>query len=110
MQLPYLERRRGRVASNGPYVRSGNQPRREQRALQGDTWAALLNPKTGFKVVNVAMGEPARIHPDYSHDNLGRIHKATCYLASAVLCRKIAGTQLAWDMELEDIASLPYPF
>lgn len=72
-------------------------------------WPALLNPATGFEIIDAQMGEPA-------HVIAGKLHPATAFspspagaLASFVMFRKIANTDLSWPVDLAASISTGYP-
>jgi len=75
-----------------------------------NTWHSLFNKKTGFEILDVKMGEPAHIFPDYVHPGVETVNQFPSYLNSVVLCRKIADTRLEWNMEISDIETVPYPY
>jgi SAM-dependent methyltransferase len=72
------------------------------------SWQALLNPATGFEIVDAQMGERA-------HVVASKMHPATAFggadaaLASNVLFRKVGETDLAWPVELSDVIATSYP-
>jgi len=67
-------------------------------------WRGLLNPATGFEIIEARVGEPAFVVP-------ATIHAATAFdeaepagaLVSAVLFRKVGPTALTWPVEPEDV-------
>jgi hypothetical protein len=72
-------------------------------------WPALLNRMTGFEVLEAQMGEPTyfvaqRCHnvTNFGMNNIG-------YLASNVLFKKVAETQLQWPVGVTDITETNYP-
>lgn len=72
-------------------------------------WPALLNKKTGFEIIEAAMGEPAFIVAQRCHSatNFGlQQHGA---LASNVLFRKIGPTRLRWPVTVGDTIDTSYP-
>lgn len=75
-----------------------------------DTWRCIFNKKTGFKVVDVAMGEPGHVRPNYRHAGVKDIHKHPVYLMSSVICEKSGPTELSWDVDISEILESEYPY
>lgn len=74
-----------------------------------NSWAALLNPKTGFEIIDTALGEPAYVVPARCHAVTNFGDATGGYLSSAVLFRKTGETLLNWPVELEEITDTAYP-
>jgi hypothetical protein len=72
-------------------------------------WGALFNRATGFEVIRAEMGEPTYFVAQRCHavTNFGTVNQG--YLASNVLFRKIAETDLQWPVRLTDVTSTSYP-
>ena len=72
-------------------------------------WSGLLNPATGFEIIEASMGEPAFVVSQRAHPitDFGRTQSG--YLASNVLFRKIGETSLSWPVGLADIVQTHYP-
>ncbi|RAZ91174.1 methyltransferase type 11 [Mesorhizobium hawassense] len=72
-------------------------------------WKALLNPATGFEIIDAVDGSRAyivaRVHNVATA--FGEVH--TGALMSAVLFRKTGETNLDWPVSMRDIASDLYP-
>jgi hypothetical protein len=75
----------------------------------GHAWPALFNPATGFEILEVAMGEPAYVVPKICHRATAFGEHAEGRLASTVLIRKVATTDLSWPVRVEDAISTSYP-
>ena len=72
-------------------------------------WTALLNPATGFEIIEARMGEPAFIVAQKCSVATAFAETPAGALASFVLFRKIGGTTLDWPVELDAITSTAYP-
>jgi len=72
-------------------------------------WRGLLNPATGFEILEVGMGEPTYVVPKRLQPALAWTEESTGALASVVLFRKIGETQLSWPVELSDVLDTSYP-
>lgn len=74
-----------------------------------NTWAALFNEYTGFRIERVAMGEPASIvpHQMQPHTIMHPVHPAM--MASAVICRKTGPPKVGWEVPLSEIIDSAYP-
>ena len=64
-------------------------------------WRALFNEATGFEVLDTALGERASIVAHLLHPVTTTLEHQPAYLGSAVLARKIGGTDLRWDVPTE---------
>ena len=74
-----------------------------------ESWYAIFNQHTGFRVVDAALGEEGRVLPElqtfdtlFGLDSIG-------YLSSSVLVEKIGETELSWDVPVEDVYKGSYP-
>ncbi len=74
-----------------------------------ESWASLFNENTGFKILNAAVGDPARIISDIQTDATSEIKHAPGYLASTVYAEKFSETRLSWDVPVSSIYKAPYP-
>lgn len=74
------------------------------------SWHALFNSQTGFKVLETALGEPACIVPHLLHSATVTLDLQPAYLATSVLCQKIQETSVAWDVKLQNVIETIYPF
>lgn len=74
-----------------------------------DTWMAIFNKSTGFKIVEAAIGDKGRLHPEIQVDANQFLSDTYCYLVSTVLIEKIGETQLTWDVPLEEVYEGFYP-
>ena len=72
-------------------------------------WRALFNEYTGFEIVETALGEPASIVAHHTHPVVFGLENHPAYLASAVVAKKVADTQLSWDVPASEIAQDMYP-
>ena len=72
-------------------------------------WTALLNPATGFEIIEARMGEPAFIVAARCHPATAFAETPAGALASFVLFRKVGGTTLEWPVELGAITRTSYP-
>jgi hypothetical protein len=72
-------------------------------------WHGLLNPATGFEILEARMGEPAFVVAQRCHTVTAFGTGQAGYLASNVLFRKIANTSLAWPVKIEEVLSTNYP-
>lgn len=73
------------------------------------SWQTLFNPATGFEVVEVAAGEPARVHACRTSPATRGLPDCPAYLGSACIARKISETTLSWPVSLEIAARGNYP-
>lgn len=72
-------------------------------------WTALLNPATGYEIIDARMGEPAFVVAQRCNPITAFPERATGALASAVTFRKIGPTTLDWPVALGDILQTQYP-
>lgn len=72
-------------------------------------WRALFNEYTGFEIVETALGESASIVAHHAHPVVFGLEDQPAYLGSAVIAKKIADTQLSWDVPATEIAQDMYP-
>jgi hypothetical protein len=72
-------------------------------------WPAIFNRRTGFEIVRTYLGEPMFVVPfDMSPKWIGNEQTAG-FAASAVTFRKIAETDLTWDVASGDLEQTSYP-
>lgn len=71
-------------------------------------WKWLFNKSTGFEVLGVVHGEPARIHPIWDSPVVRDMHLSTGYLNSSVIARKVGDTKLEWNVSPDDISKDAY--
>lgn len=72
-------------------------------------WPAILNRHTGFEIVRTYMGEPMFVVPfDMGPKWIGNEQSAG-FAASAVTFRKIADTDMTWDVAASDLEAVAYP-
>jgi hypothetical protein len=76
--------------------------------FSSDAWQALLNHRTGFRIVDTAMGEPAVVVANLLHP-VTDFGDQPAYLGSSVLFEKVGGTELDWPVELEEVVVTAYP-
>lgn len=74
-----------------------------------DAWRGLFNSATGFRIVDVAMGERAAIVPLASHAITRDTHMGEAYMAAGVIAEKVADTDLRWQATVAEILEDPYP-
>jgi len=73
------------------------------------SWAALLNPATGFEIIAARVGEPAYVVAQRCSAATAFPEHPTGALASMVLFRKTGETTLDWPVELGAILNSLYP-
>jgi SAM-dependent methyltransferase len=71
-------------------------------------WPALLNRRTGYRILEAAMGEPAIVAAHLLHP-LTDFDEQPAYLSSAVLFEKESETSLDWPVDLEEVVRSTYP-
>lgn len=71
------------------------------------SWSSLFNQHTGFEILRVAHGEPARVHPLWDSAVARDMPLSPAYLSSSVIARKTSETTLEWPVPS---ASLPYAY
>jgi hypothetical protein len=77
--------------------------------FSADSWTALFNLMTGFKILAVQSGEPAFIVANHCHAITDFPNAPGGFLSSVVLFQKVAETRLQWDVELAEIVRSSYP-
>lgn len=73
------------------------------------SWPALFNRRTGFEVVDVAMGEPASIVARVLHAPSTGLDAEPAWLATSVVVRKVGEADVGWDVDVADVTSAGYP-
>jgi hypothetical protein len=73
------------------------------------SWRTLFNAMTGFEIVEVACGQPARIQPMHPNAATRGLPEFSAYLGSASIVRKTADTRLSWPLPTELVAEGHYP-
>ena len=73
------------------------------------SWPCLFNQATGFEIVEVAHGEPARVHPIWDSPIVRDMPNHPAFLSSAVIARKIGETSLEWPTPDTKIVPGSYP-
>jgi len=73
-----------------------------------DTWPCLFNPSTGFEIVRVADGEPARIVPLWDAPVLHGLSGSRACLNTTVIARKIGTATVDWPVPIESVTSGRY--
>jgi len=72
-------------------------------------WPAIFNRRTGFEILRTHLGEPVFVVPfDMAPKWIGS-ERSAGFAASAVTFRKIADTELSWDVALGDLEVTSYP-
>lgn len=74
-----------------------------------DSWRAIFNKSSGFRILESACGEAATIHPLIQHSKPNSTEGPCGYTSSSVLVEKIADTKLTWDVDMDDIHLDEYP-
>ncbi len=74
-----------------------------------ESWGALFNRATGFRVLEAACGEAARIVPEVQKSGLSDFGGAHGYLCSAALVEKVGETALDWEVPVEEVYRGRYP-
>ncbi|MDQ8179246.1 methyltransferase domain-containing protein [Pelagicoccus sp. SDUM812005] len=74
-----------------------------------DSWRAIFNKASGFKIIEAACGEAATIHPLIQSSGSKQFEAALGYLSSSVLVEKISDTNLNWDVDIREIHQEEYP-
>lgn len=74
-----------------------------------DAWPALLNPETGFEIVDSTMSHENYIIPHFWRPDTQGIEGAAGFEVSVVLARKIADTALTWDVSAGAVSKAVYP-
>lgn len=72
-------------------------------------WPTLFNRRTGFDIVDAAMGEPALILAKVVHPVVMNHPLAPANLASAVLARKVGEATVDWDATPDEFLTSDYP-
>jgi hypothetical protein len=73
------------------------------------SWKALMNPATGFEVVETALGQPAHIVPNATNAATWAPHPQRAFLMSTVLGRKIGEPRVSWEADPSGIVETKYP-
>jgi SAM-dependent methyltransferase len=73
------------------------------------TWKVLFNTASGFEIVEVAMGERASVVADFLTPAAMKMDLQPAFLGSAVIARKVSGTDLRWDVDPDLFAEAEYP-
>ncbi|MDA0347445.1 MAG: hypothetical protein O3C43_02210 [Verrucomicrobia bacterium] len=74
-----------------------------------ESWHALFNQSTGFKLVEAAMGDEAHLTSTLQGSATLFPDDSVCYLASGVIVEKIGNTSLSWDVPVDEIYRGSYP-
>ncbi len=72
-------------------------------------WRAIFNEATGFEILDVAMGEPAAVAGLAVTPITWNMDRASAYLGSSVLCRKIGEATVDWAVPMHAIERSVYP-
>jgi hypothetical protein len=73
------------------------------------SWPCLFNAVTGFEIVEVAQGEPARVHAMWDSAIVYDLASHPAFLYSTVIARKISETALQWPVPTEAVTRANYP-
>jgi hypothetical protein len=74
-----------------------------------ESWHAIFNQHSGFKVIDAAVGEEGRILSEIQTADTLFGSDSIAYLASSVLVEKIGDTDLSWDVPLDAVYQGKYP-
>ena len=74
-----------------------------------EAWYSLFNDYTGFRVLNAAIGDPARLVGDLQTNATNEILHGRGYLVSSVLVEKTSETKLSWEVPAESLYKGEYP-
>ena len=77
--------------------------------FSADAWAALLNPHTGFEIIEAKAGQPAFVIANIGNPASNFPQGSMGYLASCVMFRKTGRTTLSWPVNVDDIVATHYP-
>lgn len=73
------------------------------------SWPCLFNAMTGFEIVEVAQGEPARVHALWDSPVVRDMSDSPAFLSSNVIARKIGETSLDWSVPIAVTSEHSYP-
>jgi SAM-dependent methyltransferase len=74
------------------------------------SWHAIFNKLTGFEIIEVGLGDRARIAPANFNYVTYRLDETFAYLNSNVLFRKVGESVLDWPASASEVTSSDYPF
>ena len=74
-----------------------------------ESWYAIFNQHSGFKVIDAAVGEEGRILSEIQTADTLFGSDSIAYLASSVLVEKIGDTDLSWDVPVDAVYQGKYP-
>ncbi|MCZ6674480.1 MAG: hypothetical protein O7C75_16255 [Verrucomicrobia bacterium] len=74
-----------------------------------DSWHAIFNRSSGFKIIEAAIGDRAQIFAELQTQDTFFPSDCFCYLVSSVLIEKTSDTELSWDVPLDEIYQGEYP-
>jgi hypothetical protein len=77
--------------------------------FSSDAWSSIFNRATGFEIIEAAMGEPAFVVANRCHAATNFAEYPAGFLASSVMFKKIGETNLAWEVDIEDVLNNFYP-
>jgi SAM-dependent methyltransferase len=72
-------------------------------------WLSLLNPATGFEIVQTALGEPASVVPVASSSATWNLKAEKSFLLSTVLARKTGDATVEWPVDAQALVASEYP-
>jgi SAM-dependent methyltransferase len=72
-------------------------------------WHALFNRRTGFEILATRLAEPMLLVPATYTDHWRGYEGSQGFATSAVTVRKVAETDLGWDVSARDVAVGEYP-
>ena len=72
-------------------------------------WLSMLNPATGFEIVDTALGEPATVVPSAANAATWNLSPERAFLLSSVLARKTGEAAVAWPVDAAQLIESEYP-
>jgi SAM-dependent methyltransferase len=107
-----------RLLKQGGLMFTATHPAWPAHELPADFWRfqkasfhALFNPKTGFEILELSEGLPARMISLVDDKPTRRIYRTGCSMGVSAIARKIADydPSLAWPVRMDDFSHLLYP-
>lgn len=77
--------------------------------FSASAWRTLFNEATGFRVIDVAYGEPGRVISTVAHGTTDGIERKPAWLGCAVVIEKSGPTELRWPVETATASAGRYP-
>jgi len=73
------------------------------------SWKCLFNTRTGFEVIEAAMGLPCSIVPDHIDVSTDGLWHQPAYLGTVMIARKVGPSTLSWDVAVSELDAGEYP-